>query len=194
MAKRRKLDQSGHLRSRLSDETNPRLIGVLEHNIKIIEHMRAQAEARRSAQDRFADATTRFSGSMLFLYLHAVWFALWVVVNTGILPGIKPFDPFPFGFLTMVVSLEAIFLSTIVLISQNRQRALHEKHETPDLQIDLLAEYEITRMLGLVDKIAQKLGIDDGDHAEIMELCEPVVPDVVMREIERQESKLQSAS
>jgi uncharacterized membrane protein len=187
---RRRLFTAKHLndlKAELSTDSNPKLTSVIERNIAIIELLRVQAENQRTPQDKFADAMTKFSGGMVFLYLHVVWFGAWIVLNVNLIPGIKAFDPFPFGFLTMAVSLEAIFLSTFVLISQNRQSILDEHRESLDLQIDLLAEYEITRMLGLVDKIAQKLGIDDPNQVEIAQLCEPVVPEVVMREIERRE-------
>lgn len=75
-----------------------------------------------SAEGRFAEAITNFSGSMNFVYFHIIWFGLWIVINYGMLaPTIQPFDPFPYGLLTMIVSLEAIFLSTFILITQNRQ-------------------------------------------------------------------------
>ena len=164
---------------------NPALAKVIQRNIEIIELLKREAEMRRSPQDRAADAITAFSGSMMFLYLHIVWFGLWILLNLGWIPAIRAFDPYPFGLLTMIVSLEAIFLSTFVMITQNRQAAMNEEQEALDLQIDLLAEYEITRMLRLVDKIAEKLEIEDALDAEIDELCQPVAPDVVLHEIER---------
>lgn len=174
------------LEAELQVGTNPNLADVIERNIEMIELLRRQESAARTPQDRFADVMTDFSGSMFFFYSHLAWFGIWMVINLGWIPHVKPFDPFPFGLLTMVVSLEAIFLSTFVLISQNRQGKLNEEHESLDLQIDLLAEYEITRMLRLVDKMAEKMGVEDAFDAEIDELCMPVAPDVVIKEIERQ--------
>lgn len=175
--------------SKLALEKNPELAEVIQKNIDLIDHLKQQALEHRTLQDRFADCMTDFSGSMAFFYTHIVWFGIWIVLNNGWIPGVKAFDPFPYGLLTMVVSLEAIFLSTFVLISQNRQGAITERQNALDLQIDLLAEYEITRMLRLVDKMAEKMGIEDAYDKEIDQLCEPVAPDVVLREIERRQAK-----
>jgi uncharacterized membrane protein len=148
--------------------------------------MRIRAERHRTPQDRLADRITAFSGSMAFLWLHGGWFLVWIALNLGWVRGVPKFDPFPFGLLTMVVSLEAIFLSTIVLISQNRESELNSRKESLDLQIDLLAEYEITHNIRLIRRIAEKLGVEDED-AELEQLCEDVAPSLVMREIERLE-------
>jgi uncharacterized membrane protein len=171
------------LQQELTEGRNPRLADIIERNIGIIELLHREAEEARSKQDKVADAITAFSGSMVFLYFHIVWFGVWILVGLHVIPGLPAFDPFPFGLLTMVVSLEAIFLSTLVMISQNRQSAQDSQREMLDLQIDLLAEYEITRMLRLVDKMAEKMGIEDAYDEEIDQLCEPVAPEVVLQEI-----------
>lgn len=182
--------QAEELRHKLTQNLNPKLADVIERNIGIIELLKLEQLRRRSLQDRLADAITAFSGSMPFVYLHVAWFTFWIVVNEVGIAGIKPFDPFPFGLLTMVVSLEAIFLSTFVMISQNRMGAIADEQRALDLQIDLLAEYEITRMLRLVDKMAEKMGIEDSYDEEINQLCEPVAPDVVVREINKRSHDL----
>jgi uncharacterized membrane protein len=164
---------------------NPRLADVVERNIDTILEVREEFERRKSRQDRIADAITNFSGSMLFAYLHVVWFGLWVIVNVGWL-GIKPFDPFPFGLLTMIVSLEAIFLATFVLVSQNRMMLATEERATLDLQINLLSEYEITRLLTLVDAMADRMGIKEARDPEMDELEMNVAPEVLLGEIEDQ--------
>jgi uncharacterized membrane protein len=97
-----------------------RLANCVRQNMQAIDRYRAQMNRQRTVQDRIADLITRWSGSMAFVYLHIAWFGIWILANTGLL-GTKSFDPFPFGLLTMIVSLEAIFLSTFVLVSQNRQ-------------------------------------------------------------------------
>src|SRR6185295_16080422 len=94
------------------EQDNPALSKVIERNIRTIIQLRLKASGERSSQDRIADAITSFSGSMAFVYLHLAWFSIWVLLNTGRY-GVHPFDPFPYGLLTMVVSLEAIFLSTL---------------------------------------------------------------------------------
>ena len=98
------------------------LAAIIEQNIDAILELRTRALEARSLEERISDGITDFSGRMVFLYVHAVWFTVWIAVNLGVF-GLKPFDPYPFGLLTMIVSLEAIFLATFVLISQNRMAA-----------------------------------------------------------------------
>lgn len=171
-------------------EDNPLVTNVVERNIGSLLSMRQRDEERKSLQEHIADRITAFSGSMLFVYLHVVWFAVWMAINLGWLP-VKPFDPFPFGLLTMVVSLEAIFLSTFVLISQNRMQAASDKRADLDLQINLLSEHEITRLVMLVDAIADRLGIPEGMDPELDELKKDVAPEEVLNEIERREKSRQ---
>jgi len=130
---------------------------VRKNTAAILEMQRKMTESR-TMQGRVADAITTFSGSMAFVWIHAVWFGLWVLLNIGLLhiPRISEFDPFPFGLLTMVVSLEAIFLSTFVLISQNRLAAASEKRAELDLQVNLLAEQKATKILEMLDQIAEQ--------------------------------------
>jgi uncharacterized membrane protein len=99
--------------------------------------------------------------------------------------GFKPFDPFPFGLLTLIVSLEAIFLSTLVMISQNRTAAMADERSDLDLQIDMLGEYEITRILQVVTAIGQKLQVEGCDDEELRQLKERVAPEVVLREMDQ---------
>jgi uncharacterized membrane protein len=165
---------------------NPRLSEVVLRNIATLVERRHKFEQRKSLQDRMADLLTAFSGSMLFVYLHALWFGVWIAINLGWL-GIKPFDPFPFGLLTMIVSLEAIFLSTFVLISQNRSSFLADKRADLDLQINLLAEHEITRILTLVDAMAERMGIEEAHDAEMEALEQNIAPEVILDEMGRRE-------
>ncbi len=118
------------------------------------------AEVRlRSFEDRAAVAITDFAGSMKFVYLHTLWFGLWIVVNGGILLamglGVVPFDPFPFGFLTLVVSLEAIFLSTFVMIAQNRLAAVADARAQTDFEVNVRAEREVNELLHLVRALVE---------------------------------------
>ncbi|MEU8691360.1 DUF1003 domain-containing protein [Streptomyces sp. NPDC048665] len=94
----------------------------------------------RTSQDRFADAITAFSGTMGFVYLHAAWFAVWIALNLGLFGAADVFDPYPFGLLTMIVSLEAIFLSTFVMVSQNRQAARENVRADLDFETNLRVE------------------------------------------------------
>jgi len=94
----------------------------------------------RSTQDRVADAITAFAGTMLFVYIHALWFAVWIALNEGLLGQAGIFDPYPYGLLTMIVSLEAIFLSTFVMVSQNRQAARENVRADLDFETNLRSE------------------------------------------------------
>jgi uncharacterized membrane protein len=155
----------------------------VQNNIESLVQMRRAAEHKKGLQEKVADALTRFSGSMAFVYLHTIWFGIWIMLNIGWL-GDKPFDPFPFSLLTLVVSLEAIFLSTFVLISQNHAGELADKRADLDLQINLLSEHEVTRLLTVMDAIADHLGVDLDEKAEVEELKKDVAAEEVLNEIE----------
>jgi uncharacterized membrane protein len=163
---------------------NPLLSHIIERNIRTITRLRRQTARERHVQDRLADAITSLSGSMLFVYLHILWFGAWLLVNTGHM-GLTPFDPFPYGLLTMIVSLEAIFLATFVLISQNRFSDAADRRMELDLQIGLLAEHEITRVLQMLDAIQDKLGIDNDADSTLADLEMETKPEDVLAEIDR---------
>jgi uncharacterized membrane protein len=163
---------------------------VINRNIgAIIRHRRKQLE-KRSLQERIANIITDFSGTMIFVYIHITWFTIWVLLNTGRY-GIEPFDPFPYGLLTMIVSLEAIFLSTFVLISQNQMSKESENRAELDLQINLLTERELTLVLVMLDSIQDKLGIDNETDWELTELEQVTNPEEVLQAIEKKQEHLQ---
>jgi uncharacterized membrane protein len=155
---------------------------IVERNIQVVDEYREESEQGKGFQDHLADWITHWSGSMLFVYIHVVWFGFWIAANLGWL-GFEPFDPFPYGLLTTIVSLEAIFLSTFVLVSQNRQAGLADRRSELDLQVNLLAEHEMTRVLTLVDAIAKKLEITDCDD-DLGELEKDVKPKELLQELE----------
>jgi uncharacterized membrane protein len=159
---------------------------VVRRNIHALARVRAHYRESRDYQSRVADALTAFIGSMRFVYLHLALFGAWFLINTRVLPIVEPFDPYPFVMLAMWASVEAIFLSTFVLISQNRQAELAEKRNDLDLQINLLAEHEITRLITLVDEIAKRLEVPRED-AETEQLKQDVEPEAVLRDMERAE-------
>jgi len=165
-------------------EDNPALSNVVERNIRTIIHLRLQAARERSVQNRIADVITAFSGRMVFVYVHIVWFGVWILLNTGRV-GVQPFDPFPYGLLTMVVSLEAIFLSTLVLISQNRLSEESEHRADLALHIGLLTEYELTRVLHMLDAMQDKMGIANAADTELADLEMETKPEDILAEIER---------
>jgi len=165
---------------------------VLARNISTLVEMRRRAERAQGLQDRAADAITTFAGSMPFVYLHALLFGGWIVLNLGVLP-VEPFDP-SFVALAMVASVEAIFLSTFVLISQNRMQAQAEKRAELDLQISLLAEHEITKVVELTDAIAERLGVKRGRDPEVEESKQDVDPGAVWEVLEGQQERKDGAS
>lgn len=158
------------------------LADVLERNIETMADVRAAEREHATMQDRLADGLTRFSGNMWFVYVHIAWFGWWIAANEGWI-GHWRFDPFPFGLLTLIVSLEAIFLSTFVLISQNRAAAVADMRADLDLQIDLLAEYEVTQVLQLTRAVGEKLGVEQCATPELVELSRPVVLGEILNEL-----------
>src|SRR5918998_1152597 len=112
---------------------------------RVSRNVNEEVEVRATLVQRVADWLAWFSGSILFLFLHALWFGTWIALNTGLVnvPGLSGFDPFPFGLLTMIVSLEAIFLSTFVLISQNRQVEKEKVRDDIEYEVNIKAEMEI---------------------------------------------------
>lgn len=179
--------QPGNLNSEDTEdhaEDNPALSDVIERNIRTIIRLRLKAEHERNLQDRIADAVTSFSGRMVFVYVHVAWFGIWILLNTGWFGG-HAFDPFPYGLLTMIVSLEAIFLSTFVLISQNRLSEETEHRADLHLHIGLLTEHELTRVLQMLDAIQDKLGIENNADKELADLEMETRPEDVLAEIAR---------
>lgn len=144
------------------------------------------AHAReRTPIERMADWMTRRASSTPFLLFHVVWFVAWVVINTGLTP-LAPFDPYPFGLLTMVVSLEAIFLSIFVLMAQSRESNIAELREELSLQVVLRMEAEVTKTLQLVAGLYTRLGHKVGDDPELREMLQPLKPAEMESEIVQQ--------
>ncbi|HEY0058163.1 MAG TPA: DUF1003 domain-containing protein [Flavisolibacter sp.] len=155
---------------------------IVERNIHALMERRMQEERLKSREESIADKVTRFTGSLPFVYLHLGLFGIWILWNLRLF-GLPPFDP-SFVVLAMFASVEAIFLSTFVLISQNRMAAKADQRAELDLQVSLLAEHEITRLLTLVTLIAKKLNIDEANDAELEELAKDIRPEVVLNTIE----------
>ena len=172
-----------------SRKHNVHLAKIIEQNIHTIVNSRRVAANQRTTEERLADAVTSFSGRMYFAYFHIIWFGVWILINLGYF-GIKPFDPFPFGLLTMIVSLEAIFLATFVLISQNRLSAEADRRADLDLQIGLLTEYELTRALKMLDAIQDKMDIENDTDQELHDLEKDVHPEDVLQEMDRIQRRL----
>ncbi|MDQ3559419.1 MAG: DUF1003 domain-containing protein, partial [Pseudomonadota bacterium] len=156
---------------------------VLHRNVEALKLRRQKDDLRATGQERLAELITRFTGSMTFVYLHLALFGFWIVANLGWVPGVPSWDP-SFVVLAMIASVEAIFLSTFVLISQNRMSAAADKRADLDLQINLLAEHEVTRLIALVSALADHMGVQTGFDEELEELKEDVAPEAVLDRIE----------
>ena len=135
--------------------------------------IKAQHSAHRTPLQIAADTLTDAASSTPFLFFHVLWFLGWILYNSGAL-GAEPFDPYPFGFLTLVVSLEAIFLSIFVLMSQKRESAIAELREELALQVNLRMEEEVTKTLQLVSGLYTRLGHVMGEDPDLHEMLEPL--------------------
>lgn len=158
------------------------LTGTLERNIAaLVEHRRRQAR-RLTASERIAKRISAFAGSMAFVYIHAAVYGFWILANLGWVPGVEPWDP-TMVVLAMIASVEAIFISTFILISQNQMAEAEDRRAELDLQVSLLAEHEITKLVAMISDIATRLGIPVDDR-EVSEMKQNVAPVAVLEKIE----------
>src|ERR1700719_3980347 len=143
--------------SPLSDKakTNP-----TQYNFEAIAKLEQDALERRTAAERISEAIARFIGSVAFLSMQILLVLVWSAITLNLIPGVKPFDPFPFGILALVISSESVVLTIFVLISQNRMTRQAERRSHLDLQVSMLAEQELTTMLEMQQKICQHMGVD----------------------------------
>jgi len=138
-------------------------------NIRAISELEETHLAERTWAERLSDVVTRWAGSPLSILLHGLWFGGWIVWNSSIL-GFAPFDPFPFGFMTVIVSLEAIFLALFILKSQNTMQRQADARAHLDLQINLLAEAEATKMLSMLQGLCEHFNLDQSQDVEVEDL------------------------
>ncbi len=167
------------------------LASVVERNIATLIERRRADERNRTGHERAVEGISRFTGSMRFIYLHVAIFGLWIAINLGLVP-LPRFDH-SFGLLATVASVEAIFLSTIVLITQNRMAAAADKRADLDLQVSLLAEHEITRVITLLSEVAERMGIESARDPELAELGRQVEPERVLDHMEQSEAAAKTA-
>lgn len=149
---------------------------------RAVRAVKAQQAAQRTFFGTVADRLNDHAGSTAFLLVHVAWFGVWILWNTGQL-GLVPFDPYPFGFLTLVVSLEAIFLSIFVLMSQKREAAIAELREEISLQVSLRLEQEVTKTLQLVAGLYTRLGQKLGEDPELREMLQPLDLGAIEKEL-----------
>jgi uncharacterized membrane protein len=130
-------------------------VQVANENIRAVARLQEQAAQKRSLSERFSDAISAMAARESTVAAHLAWFVLWIILNTGYLPSLKPFDPYPFTLLTTIVSLEAIFLTLFVLASQNRLTQEADRRSHLDLQVNLLSEQEMTMVLRMLGELCQ---------------------------------------
>jgi uncharacterized membrane protein len=165
-----------------SPERRQRAVGTN----RAVRALKASQAAKRSALENYADRLTRVASSGYFLAGHAVWFVAWIAWNTGLIPGVVPIDPFPFGLLTMIVSLEAIFLSIFVLMAQRRESSIAELREEITLQVLMRAEEEVTKTLQLVAGLYPRLGHKLAEDPELSDMMKPLDAESIERQLTTQ--------
>jgi uncharacterized membrane protein len=151
--------------------------------------IKAQHAAERTTIEGLAEGLTEVASSTPFLLLHVVWFLVWIPWNLGMF-GFEPFDPFPFGLLTMIVSLEAIFLSIFVLLSQKRESAIAELREELMLQVNLRMEQEVTKTLQLVAGLYTRMGHVMAEDEELGDMLQPLDVITIERELTQEIAKV----
>ena len=160
---------------------------LTQRNVEAVLNLEEAAKDQRTRTELLAERIAQFCGSMRFVWVHVIWFSGWIVFN--LMPGIRHIDPFPFTFLTLVVSLEAIFLSTFILISQNHDAQISERRNHLDLQINLLSEQENTKMIHMLQAIAEKVGVDLSHDSDLAQLRQETQPEKLAEQIEKREEK-----
>jgi uncharacterized membrane protein len=176
-----------HNEEKKQEQNKSPLVGLVEKNITALVSRQIKDEKQKPFEERIAERIGRFTGNLAFVYTHAAIFGIWLAWNAGWL-GLKPFDP-SFNALQIVTQVEAIFLTTFVLMSQNSLDKQADKRADLDLQVSLLSEHEITRLMTLVKGIAQKLEVEEAKDPEIEQLSEDVVPDKLMDTLETEKQK-----
>ena len=164
------------------------LSSTLRRNIQALRERRRVEQENAPVEERIARRITGFTGSMRFVYFHLLVYGFWILANLGWIPAVAPWDP-SFVELAMVASVEAIFLSTFVLITQNRMSALSERRAELDVQVSLLAEQEITKLVQMVSEMARRIGVEQGPSGEVDEMKRMIAPEAVLDEIENGEEE-----
>ena len=153
---------------------------------RVFRSIKAKADAKRTITERVADWMTSRFGGMVFLLLNIFIFIFWILVNSGKIKGISIFDPFPFNLLTTIVSLEAIILAIFVLISQNRTTKVDDLREETHLQINLISEKEVTKLMKMMAILLEKNGVDLSQDPELKKLLKPISEEEIEKRLEKE--------
>jgi uncharacterized membrane protein len=179
-----------HLSRHLLSSINETVAPEKEERAKKVEEeyhsFMAKAHSDRALSEKIADGVVDITGSFSFVVLHIIVFTGWIMINTNLIPGLVPFDPYPFGLLTMIVSLEAIFLSIFVLISQNRQSEVSDMRSEVDYQVNRQAEQELTKLLEMVSDIHQHFELNKKQDRELEEMKKDLNPEKIEAEIKQE--------
>lgn len=159
----------------------------LGENIAVLSERRRAERQTAPLPDRIAGRIAAFAGSMTFVAVHVILFGAWLIINLGAVPRVRPFDP-SLVTLATLASIEAIFLSTFVLINQNRAAAAADRRSDLDLQVSLLTEHELSRLAALTERIASRLDVPI-NRAELAEIKRDVEPDAVLDALEEQDER-----
>lgn len=166
----------------------PNHIERVERRRQLYRSFEAQALKNRSFFTRISDDLNSAFGSITFLLVNIGWIFIWLIINLGLVPDIRPFDPFPFGFLTLILSIEAIMLTIFILVSQNLQSYVSSMREELHLQVNLIAEEEVTKALAILAEIRQHLGIKEKDP-ELDEMLRRIDTGYIERRLSEQMQK-----
>lgn len=153
---------------------------------RIFRSMKAKADSKRTNMERMADFMTSHFGTNTFLLFNVFLFIGWVLVNTGQISFVRSFDPFPFSLLTTILSIEAIILAIFVLISQNRTAKVDDLREETHLQLNLISEREITKIIKLLALLLEKQGIDLSEDPELKKMVHPVSEEEIVKRLEKE--------
>jgi uncharacterized membrane protein len=157
-----------------------------ESNKRIFRSIKAKADAKRTRVEKIVDWMASKFGSITFLVVNMVVFFVWLLINTSQIKGIVPFDPFPFTLLTTIVSLEAIILAIFVLVSQNRSMKVADLREETDLQLNLIAEREVTKIMKMLAILLEKQGIDLSQDPELQKMLRPISEEEIEKRLEKE--------
>jgi uncharacterized membrane protein len=156
-----------------------------QYNIDAIAKLEHDALSRRTATERVSDVITKVVGNVGFLLAQLILISGWSLANLHIVPGFKPFDPFPFGVLALVISSESVFLTIFVLISQSRMARQSERRSHLDLQVGMLSEQELTTILQMLQKLCQHMGVNvDSSKQEVQSFSKTTDVDELASELE----------
>lgn len=157
-----------------------------ESRKRIFRSIKAKSDAKRTLMEKMADVMTSHFGSNAFLLLNVFLFVVWILINTGQIKGISPFDPFPFNLLTNIVSLEAIILAIFVLISQNRTAKIDDLREETHLQLNIISEKEVTKLMKMMALLLEKEGIDLSQDPELKKMIRPLSEEEIQKKLEKE--------